>query len=71
MPNRPLADRPPCPKCGDKTKLVRVMPSVTTGFIREFFECAKCDNLWEWEIPDPISHAAGWVAGELKPPEEA
>ena len=65
--NRPLADRPPCPKCGDQTKLARVMPGVAEkGFIREFFECAKCNHLWEWEIPYPLTSAAGWIAGELK-----
>ena len=69
MPNRPLADRPPCPECGDATKLARVMPGLAKGFIREFFECAKCDYLWESEVPDPLTSAAGWIAGELKPPE--
>lgn len=64
-----MADRPACPKCDDKTKLARVMPGKTKGFIREFFECAKCNHLWEWEVPDPVLHAAGWLAGELKPPE--
>lgn len=69
MPNRPLADRPPCPKCGDKTTLARVMLGTMQGFIREFFECAKCDHFWEWEVPDPMHRAAGWIAGELRPPE--
>ena len=68
MPNRPIADRPACPKYGDKTKLPRVTPS-KAGFIREFFECAKCKHLWEWEVPDPVVQASGWISGELKPPE--
>ena len=69
MPNRPIADRPSCPKCGDKTKLAGAMPGSQKGFVREFFECAECSHLWEWEVPDPIEHAAGWIAGELKPPQ--
>lgn len=67
MPNRPLADRPACPKCGDATNLARVMPGMKKGLIREFFECAKCSHLWEWEVPDPIQAATGWIAGELRP----
>ena len=66
MPNRPYADRPPCPKCGDKTKLARAMPGSHQGFIREVFECAVRRHLWEQEVPDPIRSAAGWIAGELK-----
>jgi hypothetical protein len=69
MPNRPLSDGPACPKCGDKTKLARIMRG-KEGFIREFFECAKCSHLWEWEVPDPLQAASGWLAGELKPPQE-
>jgi hypothetical protein len=67
MPNRPMADRPPCPECSDQTTLARVMPGSIKGFIREFFECPKCGRLWEWEVPDPVQHATGWIAGELKP----
>jgi hypothetical protein len=45
------------------------MPGKTRGFVREFFECANGKHLGEWEVPDPVVHGSGWIAGELKPPE--
>jgi hypothetical protein len=66
MPNRPIVGRPPCPECGDETKLARIMPGSIKGVIRELFECARCGRLWEWEVPDPGQHATGWITGELK-----
>jgi hypothetical protein len=68
MPNRPISDRPACPKCADRTRLARVLPG-KPGFIREFFECAKCKHLWELEARDPVAGASGWLSGELKPPK--
>ena len=53
---------------GDMTDQAR-RDAAMKGFVREFFECAECSHLWEWEVPDPIEHAAGWIAGELKPPQ--
>lgn len=32
------------------------------GLVREFFECTKCDHLWEWEVPDPIRRVRRTVA---------
>jgi hypothetical protein len=49
--------------------LARLVPASAEGLIREFFDCSKCDHIWDREVPDPIQNASGWIAGELKPPE--
>jgi hypothetical protein len=72
LSNRPIADRPACPEFGDKTELARVTPGSKQGFIREYFECAKCDRLWKWEVPDPVQHATTlWSFASGTPPHPA
>jgi hypothetical protein len=63
MPNLAAAYRPVCPKCGDKTKLARVILG-PKGFIREFFECAKCNHFWILDAPDPGQQAGCRIIGK-------
>jgi hypothetical protein len=44
------------------------MPGKKPDLNQEFFECAKCNHLWELEVSDPVVQASGWLSGELKPP---
>lgn len=52
----------------DSLALVRLGPS---GFDLRYFECGKCNHVHKELIAtDPMqSDKAGWLAGELKPPE--
>jgi hypothetical protein len=34
------------------------------GFIREFFECAKCNHFWMLDAPDPGQQAGGRIIGK-------
>jgi ribosomal protein S27AE len=68
----PLAniERPLCPQCGTRTMLARFEPG-PQGYDYRRFECAKCNHVHMVTVAtDPMkSEAAGWPAGELKPPE--
>jgi len=63
-------ERPRCPRCANRMSLSRTLPGAT-GYDLRNFECAKCDRfITVTEATDPMkSDKAGWIAGELKPPE--
>ena len=63
-------ERPRCPKCQARMMLARISPG-PAGYDSRTFECAKCDHVLTVKVaPDPMkSDKAGWIAGELKPPE--
>jgi hypothetical protein len=63
-------ERPRCPKCQIRMVLARIMPG-PKGFDVRSFECAKCERAATVTIAhDPMqSDTAGWIAGELKPPD--
>jgi hypothetical protein len=48
--------------------LARVTP-LQPGFVRETYECPRCEYLWDIDAPDPIKAANGWVSGELGQPK--
>jgi hypothetical protein len=49
--------------------LVRIEPGPNGADLRTF-ECPTCQQLQKVVVEDPLTSAkAGWIAGELKPPE--
>jgi len=63
-------ERPRCPKCQARMMLARISPG-PEGYDSRTFECAKCDHVLTVKVAHgPMkSDKAGWIAGELKPPE--
>jgi hypothetical protein len=63
-------ERPRCPKCTSRMHLARIMPG-PKGFDIRNFECQNCVHVVALTVAtDPMrSDKAGWLAGELKPPE--
>jgi hypothetical protein len=63
-------ERPRCPKCDTRMSVARIMPG-PKGYEYRNFECSKCDHVETRTVSvDPLkSEAAGWLAGELKPPK--
>jgi hypothetical protein len=61
-------ERPRCPHCQKRMLLERVSPG-PIGVERRLFECVKCDHV-ELDVidTDPLTKAAGWIAGELQAP---
>jgi predicted Zn finger-like uncharacterized protein len=62
-------ERPRCPHCQTRMMLERIS-SGPIGFEQRLFECSKCDHV-EINVTasDPFkSSAAGWLVGELRPP---
>jgi len=61
--------RPGCPKCEGRMMLVRIAPG-PEGLEFRTFECRNCDHgFTNAVVEDPMNTvAAGWIAGELKPP---
>jgi hypothetical protein len=69
-PSLTAIERPDCPKCQTRMCLARIAPGPKGLDIRTF-ECSKCGHvlILNAEI-DPMNSAeAGWLDGELKPPE--
>ncbi|HTB00461.1 MAG TPA: hypothetical protein VK804_08300 [Bradyrhizobium sp.] len=62
-------ERPSCPRCQTKMMLERISTG-PTGFEHRLFECPKCDHVEISVIASDRfkSNAAGWLAGELGPP---
>jgi hypothetical protein len=49
--------------------LARIEPGPNGADLRTF-ECPTCQQLQKVVVEDPLTSAkAGWIAGELKPPE--
>jgi hypothetical protein len=65
-----VIERPRRPKCQTRMSLARISPG-PSGYDHRMFECSKCEHvLKEMIATDPMkSDKAGWLAGELKPPE--
>ena len=64
-----LVARPMCPACKHRMGLARIKPG-DRGFEEHTFKCSTCHRLQSISIPiDPLrTDAAGWLAGELRPP---
>jgi Zn finger protein HypA/HybF involved in hydrogenase expression len=62
-------ERPRCPRCQTRMMLERVSPG-PIGFEHRLFECPKCDQVEISVIASDAfkSKAAGWLDGELRPP---
>jgi transposase-like protein len=62
--------RPRCPQCHSRMMLVGVSLGAA-GDKLQHFECGKCDHARTGVAEqDPMkSRAAGWLFGDLKPPE--
>jgi hypothetical protein len=62
-------ERPRCPKCQGRMMLARIEPGPNGSDLRTF-ECPKCEHVLKTMVEDPLkSDSAGWVSGELRPPE--
>ena len=61
-------ERPRCPKCQARMMLARISPG-PEGYDSRTFECPRCDHVLTVAHDPMKSDKAGWIAGELKPPE--
>ena len=70
VPSLTSIERPHCSKCRNRMNLARIMPG-PKGYDLRNFECGKCDHIITVAVAtDPMkSRVAGWLAGDLKPPE--
>ena len=61
--------RPGCPKCAGRMMLVGIAPGLE-GLELRSFKCRNCYHSFSnTVVKDPMNTiAAGWIAGELKPP---
>jgi hypothetical protein len=59
-----------CPHCQTRTNLAGIAPG-PAGYELRTFECPRCDRVQRTlVVSDPMSgDVAGWLGGELKPPE--
>lgn len=66
-----IFDRPMCPACKHRLRLARISPG-KRGFEERTFECSTCHRVDKISLPvDPLkTDAVGWLAGELKPPQQ-
>lgn len=62
-------EHPRCPCCQIRMALVGINPG-PAGHDYRTFECARCDQTETVIADDPMkSEKAGWLRGELKPPQ--
>ena len=64
-----VSHNPMCPTCKRRMNLARVSPGYR-GFDDYTFECSTCHRTEKVSVVvDPMrTDAAGWLAGELRPP---
>ena len=62
-------ERPMCPTCKHRMGLARISPG-KRGYEERTFECSTCHHLEKvcFDVDPLKTDAAGWLAGELKPP---
>ncbi len=55
-----MPDRPHCPKCDARLRLVAIEPVMTGIVVRQSFQCSRCDYGRQVDVLDRVKPADGW-----------